>query len=328
MHKHARVATELDNTIRIEASASDRRAVNADTLLVNSERFRSKNLNSFKLSRSVVPLYVVLISIFIPETRNMLELVISTKFPLSSDRSRGPITESCNHEFRKIITLLATMIVALLVSVSPMCAQPISRPIPVKLPSRDTLFSQALPQLPSQAAGIHGSLHLDSNGHILANDGTRLRFFGTSLTFTAQFLSSTDARTLAARLKKLGFNAVKFVYNDAFGYDDASFFKANDSTGKASGSSYLVNPAQLAKFDTLQFELKKNGIYAFMMLNSVHSFAKNEGIPHPDSAYTNGYLFELLDPGAAQLERSRARTLLSHVNPLTGFRLRMSHTSQ
>ena len=122
-------------------------------------------------------------------------------------------------------------------------------------------------------------------------------------------------------MKKLGFNAVKFVYNDAFGYDDASFFKANDSTGKASGSSYLVNPAQLAKFDTLQFEFKKNGIYAFMMLNSVHSFAKNEGIPHPDSAYSNSYLFELLDPGAAQLERKWASTLLSHVNPLTGLRL-------
>ncbi len=231
---------------------------------------------------------------------------------------------------RKIVTLerrflqvllVACTVIACVASCSDLRAQAISRPFAPKFSSRDTSHALALPQLPTELPGLHGALHLDSNGHIISNDGTRLRFFGTSLTYTAQFLTSADAKALAARLHKLGFNAVKFVYNDAFGYDDASFFKGKDSTGAASGSSYLVNPAQVAKFDTLLFELKNNGIYAFMMLNSTHTFAKKEGIPHPDSSYSNSYLFEILDAGAAALERKWARTFLGHVNPLTGLRL-------
>jgi hypothetical protein len=200
-------------------------------------------------------------------------------------------------------------------------AQPIARPIPFTLPTRDTTTSPYLPQLPSEPAGSHGALNIGPDGHVHAADGTRLKFFGTSLALTAEFLTGADARLVTRRLRKLGFNAVKFVYNDNFGYDDASFVKANDSTGKPSKSSYLVNPPQFAKFDTLLFEMKKNGIYAFILLNSYHHYAQGEGVAYPDSEYSNAYLSQIFDPGVAALQRKWAKTLLGHTNPLTGLRL-------
>ncbi len=227
----------------------------------------------------------------------------------------------CNPVFQKIVALAGMSVSAVLCLITFAFAQPISRPIPVLLPSRDTTVSSQLPQLPDEIAGSHGALHLDSIGHIIASDGSRLRFFGTSLDLTAAFLSGSDARTLARRLRKLGFNAVKFVYNDYFGYDDASFFRLKDSTGKTSGSSYLVNPPQFAKFDTLMYELKRSGIYAFVMLNTFHYYGKGEGVQYPDSCYSGSTLFQFFDAGAAALQRTWARTFLSHTNPLTGLRL-------
>ncbi len=196
-------------------------------------------------------------------------------------------------------------------------AQNIIRPYPFKMPTRDTTRSPYLPNQSDEIAGSHGALSLSSEGHIVATDNTRLRFFGTTLWNNAQFLSSADAKVLAKRLKKLGYNAVHFAFNDYYNNDDASFFKYRDSANQLNKSSYIVNPIQLAKFDTLFAELKNNGIYTIMTTLSSHRYIVGDGVMYADSTYANGYLMPFLDPAAARLEREWIRTFLSHRNPLT-----------
>ncbi|MBS1903716.1 MAG: hypothetical protein JSS75_08445 [Bacteroidetes bacterium] len=199
-------------------------------------------------------------------------------------------------------------------------SQTIARPYPFTMPSRDTVASLALPSDSTQFAGAHGACMRSPEGHIIGTDGTRIRFFGTSLLANAQFLPSPDARTVAARLRKLGFNCVHFANNDYTNIDDASFFKYRDSAGQINKSSYVVNPLQLAKFDTLFSELKRNGIYTDFTLLTNHRYLAGDGLMYPDSVYPTAVLAPLIDPAAARLEREWARTLLTHRNPLTGLR--------
>ncbi len=245
--------------------------------------------------------------------------MISTTFPLSANDGHHLMSNSR----RRIIVSSSAAILTILLMGSVALAQQIARPFPFTIPAKDTTASQFLPTAPTEVAGIHGPVHIGPNGHIIAKDGTRLRLFSTSLTGNAQFIADTDARRVAYRLHKLGFNAVRLYSNDYWqsGYDDQSFFFYKDAGGKTNKSSYVVNPLQIARFDTLLYELKQHGIYVLLQLNTNHHFTTTEGVTYADSTYATGsMLTEFVDPVAAQLHRDWARTFLSHVNPLTGMR--------
>ncbi len=201
-------------------------------------------------------------------------------------------------------------------------AQTIQHAFPFHLPPRDTSHSQYLPQLEAPA-GKHGALTLDTAGHIRAADGTRLRFFGTELNYNANFPYQTDIRTLALRLRKLGFNAVRLTVFDYFGYDDYSIFSIYDSSGATDyNHSYHLNKRHLAIFDSLLYEFKQAGIYTVITLSSAHQFGYGEGVSHLDSLNAYYYFFlRYTDPVARELERQWVSTLLNHVNPLTSLRL-------
>jgi hypothetical protein len=213
----------------------------------------------------------------------------------------------------------AAVLLALVTLGSDAFGQSIKHPFPFHLPPRDTSVSNYLPQIETPA-GKHGALSLSPEGHIRAKDGTRLRFFGTELNYNANFMQHNDARTIAKRLSKLGFNAVRLVADDWWGWDDASFFTIYDSTGAANyNSSYRLNPLQVARFDSLLYEFKQAGIYAVLTLSAYHQFGYGEGVTRPDSL-NNYYLFlRYLEPSARELERKWVATLLNHKNPLTGL---------
>jgi hypothetical protein len=223
-------------------------------------------------------------------------------------------------EIRKFATLiwLGMALCIVLFSSTDILAQPLQRPVPFKLPGRDTTFSQYLPLGNEMPSGKHGALNLDSNGHIIAKDGTRLKFFGTELDYTVNFLSQKDCHDLALRLHKLGFNAVRLAYNDYYGWDASSFFSVYDSAGNFQATSYHNYPLHFAMFDTMLYEFKQAGIYTFLTLNSAHQFGTGDNIPGIDSTNTYHYFFaRYTEPQAAQLEREWVRTLMTHVNPLT-----------
>ena len=200
-------------------------------------------------------------------------------------------------------------------------SQAISRAVPFTLSSRDTLQNSFLPQLESGPAGKHGVAKTNSDGHLIAKDGTPLKFFGTEIQWTANFQDAQSARTFAKRLHKMGFNAVRLLYYDYWGYDPYTVFRTYNDTNGISASSYLVNAVQLAHLDTLIYELKRAGIYTFMPMNSYHRYSYNEGVVGWDSMYANTYLSQFFSPVANYLQHQWIRTLLTHVNPLTGLAL-------
>ncbi len=197
-------------------------------------------------------------------------------------------------------------------------SQPIVRPLPYQLPSRDTLLSTELPDLFDGEAGSHGKWNVDTDGHIVGTDGYRLKMFGTVLGQTAVFPDGKESETLAKRLRKMGFNAVRVEDIDYWNYDAASFFKYRDSANQINQSSFTINPLQFARFDTLFYHLKKNGIHVVFTLNSQHRYTAQDGMMNFDSLNYYPQLAPFLDPQSAIKMRSWAKTFLTHVNPLTG----------
>jgi hypothetical protein len=199
-------------------------------------------------------------------------------------------------------------------------AQYIQRPYPFTINSRDTVTTPYFPSKNEQVAGAKGNVTVTSDGHFISG-GERLKFFGTELQFDAAFLTSTDARDLARHLKKLGFNAVRLRANDYTYSAPSSFFDYPNGYPK---NSYLINNEQLAKFDTLVYEMKQAGIYMFMAMNSEYHYyyPQDTMISYTDSLWGGqGYYQNFFDNGTAKAQRNWVKTLLSHTNPLTGKRV-------
>jgi hypothetical protein len=221
-----------------------------------------------------------------------------------------------NNRMRKIVTLSCVVLYLLLAGVA--LSQQITRPLPYQLPSRDTMLSSELPDLFDGEAGSHGNWSADANGHIIGTDGYRLKMFGTVLGQGAVFPDGKEAEMLVKRLRKLGFNAVRIEDVDFWNYEAASFFKYLDNANQINRSSFTVNPLQFARFDTLFYHLKKNGIHVVFTLNSQHRYTPQDGVMYPDSLGYYPQLAPFLDPQAAILMREWAKIFLTHVNPLTG----------
>jgi len=214
-------------------------------------------------------------------------------------------------------------VAGLVVLASTSFAQPIVRPFPFTLPTTDTLQTNMLSGLQPESgpAGKHGAFHLSLEGHFVAQDGTRIKFFGTEIQWSANFLDSREAEILAKRLHKMGFNALRLNYYDYHGWDATSLFRTYDTLGQYIPNSYTINQQHLRQFDTLLWTLKHEGIYVFLPVRSLHPFRTGDAVPTADSMYWNGYLAGMLYPEAAQLQHNWARALLGHVNPLTGLAL-------
>ena len=220
-----------------------------------------------------------------------------------------------------LVRRFVAFVAVLVLGHSMLRAQPITRPVPFVLSARDTSASPFLPGIESGPAGKHGRWHLSADGHYTAADGSRIRFVGTELQWNAVFQTGESAKVLAHRLAKMGFNAVRLNNWDYWGYDDYSFFRTVDDKGALETSSYVINPLQLARFDTLLYELKRAGIYVFIPLHAYHRYVAGDGVPTWDSSYSNTFLMPIFYKEAAARELEFAHWLASHVNPLTGTAL-------
>jgi hypothetical protein len=67
--------------------------------------------------------------------------------------------------------------------------------------------------LNAEIAGSSGFITV-KDGHFINGKGERIRFFGTNLTFNSCFPDKETAVAIAARLKKLGMNVVRFHHMD------------------------------------------------------------------------------------------------------------------
>ncbi|MCX7847644.1 MAG: hypothetical protein N2595_06425 [bacterium] len=105
-------------------------------------------------------------------------------------------------------------------------------------------------------AGSHGFLTV-SNGAFVFTDGTPARFWGVNCTAGAALGGTNRAAQLAARLARLGINAVRLHHLDSW-YNPIINYNHPDGT-----TQHLSGPA-MTNLDAMIYYLKEHGIYTVL----------------------------------------------------------------
>ena len=156
------------------------------------------------------------------------------------------------------------------------------------------------------------------HGRVIANGphfefekkpGVPQRFYGVNLCFTANYLEPADADRLAARLARIGYNALRLHHHDGGLVE-----------GSADGTT--LNAGHLARLDALMAACISNGLYVTTDLYVSRSVPwRSVGIARDGKIEMNAY--KVLVPvheGAMENLKTFTRQLLTHVNPYTGRR--------
>ena len=160
-------------------------------------------------------------------------------------------------------------------------------------------------------AGHHGKIYVGVDGHLYFEDGTRARFFGTNVCFSACYPDYSTTDIIVEQIAKQGFNMVRFHHLDGA-----------LTSAPGSNSSRVLNHEVLDKFDYLFARLKEKGIYSAIDLYSIRRLKSGDNIPFYDSLNTSisrlkrVYMFY---PPAYALFRDYPDSLLTHINPYTGI---------
>ncbi|HLP18381.1 MAG TPA: carbohydrate binding domain-containing protein, partial [Bacteroidota bacterium] len=185
------------------------------------------------------------------------------------------------------------------------------------LPSSDTTAQPFLPLFPAVQPDDGSFIGVSADGHFVQH-GKPLRFWGTNIVATGAFPDTALTPVIAGRLRKMGFNLVRFHHLDNAWGDQSSLFDWQSDTRH-------FNADRLNKLERLIAELKKNGIYANINLHVGRVFSARDGVPDADSIAKFGpemskgiYYF---DPQLRALNKEYATQLLTHVNPFTGMKL-------
>ena len=177
------------------------------------------------------------------------------------------------------------------------------------LPPQDTSSGLFLPQFPAINIGNLDYVTADANGHFSVQ-GKPIRFFGTNFVAAGAFPTKTKAWYIAGRLRKMGFNLVRFHHLDN-PWDNQSLFEAGKDTRH-------LNPVTLDRLENMIAEMKKNGIFINMNLHVSRTFNAFDGIPVYDSLPEFSKIVNYFDPVHIALHKEYAKQLLTHVNPYTG----------
>lgn len=173
----------------------------------------------------------------------------------------------------------------------------------------DTGSTRFIPQFPRSAIADQDFVSIGGNGHFMVR-GKAIRFFGTNLVADGAFPTETKAWFIAGRLRKLGFNLVRFHHMDNPWSSGSLFVRG--------GATRQLNPATLDRLENILAELRNNGIYADINLHVSRTFTSMDGLPDADSLQDYGKAINYFDPIVLGLHKEFARQLLTHVSPYTG----------
>lgn len=169
-------------------------------------------------------------------------------------------------------------------------------------------------------SGKHGFVTV-KDGHFYFEDGTRAKFWGTNLCFSACFPDKKDAEMLAERIAFFGFNSVRLHHMD-FYFEPRGIFEDicpayKNSQMKETGH---LSPRQLDKLDYLIYQLKLRGIYIDMNLLVARHFTEADGVKDAASLGMAAKPFSMFDSRLIELQKQYAKDLLTHYNPYTKMR--------
>lgn len=145
------------------------------------------------------------------------------------------------------------------------------------------------------------------DGHFYEANGNRLRLLGSNLTFAAAFPPKEDAPRIAAQLRKLGMNVIRFHHLDMH----------TAPRGIWADGRITFDPEQVDRLDWLIHHLKQNGIYINLNLHVSRTYP---GIPEDmPRAFRFGKAVDNFYPEFIRMQKEYARDLLTQRNPYTGM---------
>lgn len=156
-------------------------------------------------------------------------------------------------------------------------------------------------------AGKHGFL-TKKNGHFYFEDGTRIRFWGTNMSYDSNFPTKQKAKSVADELASLGFNIVRLHHMDS--EYNSIFDNPTDNTRK-------LDEEKLDRLDYFIYCLKEKGIYVDINLHVSRSFTINDGVVDADKIPYGAKYVTMFDDYIIELQKEYAKTLLEHYNPYT-----------
>ena len=181
------------------------------------------------------------------------------------------------------------------------------------LPPNDTTAQQFLPYFPVDSIGPDDFITIDAEGHF-SRDGRRIRFFGTNSVAEGAFPAKLKAWFIAGRLRKMGFNLIRFHHMDN-GWSEQSLFEWGQDTRH-------LNSETLDRLENYIAALKNNGIYVDINLHVSRTFNEQDGVLAADSIQNYGKGITYFDPQLIALQKEYAQQLLTHINPYTGMALK------
>ncbi|HZV11781.1 MAG TPA: hypothetical protein VFA55_01095 [Candidatus Kapabacteria bacterium] len=198
----------------------------------------------------------------------------------------------------------------------PSFSQALESPYNWVIPTNDGLATPAFPNEIEAPAGKHGFLTTIAGGHFQFQDGTPVKFWGTSFILSAVFPDSADAIAQAAHLQKYGFNIVRLYAFDLYWEYGAS---VNSILVDASRSQTTqeFDQDQLKKLDWFIYQLKLHGVYVDFTFNVYRGFRAGDSVAQWDSVPLGGEIVNYFDARIQQLQQQFEQKLLTHVNPYT-----------
>ncbi|HDQ26270.1 MAG TPA: hypothetical protein ENN43_05930 [bacterium] len=153
-----------------------------------------------------------------------------------------------------------------------------------------------------------GIVSVTPGGHFSTASG-RIKFWGTNMTFGANFPSASNAEQVSNRLAKYGFNCIRFHHMDMF------------DIWTTLNPDRVISPAKLERLDYFIYQLKQKGIYSNLNLLVSRPFNRGADLPADIELIDDWKVRNALgffDQQTRNLQKDFARDLLTHVNPYTG----------
>jgi Carbohydrate binding domain/Secretion system C-terminal sorting domain len=180
------------------------------------------------------------------------------------------------------------------------------------LPGFDSTAQKFLPEFPADPIDEADRVFISGNKFL--KNGEQMRFWGVNITSVGCFPPKEKAAGIAARMRKMGINLVRFHHAD-----NPSWSGANSSLLLNNTETRTINPITQDRLEYFIAQLKRNGIYINMNLNVSRTFKAGDGIPGADSLPDFGKGVTFFDPRMIFLQKEYAEKILGHVNPYTGL---------
>lgn len=209
-----------------------------------------------------------------------------------------------------LCTLATTLIIYLGFNTS-LVAQSFSDGFSFTLPPFDSSSQEFLPVFPRNPIN---EFVRTSNDHFFSGDHP-IRFWGVNFTTGACFPEKSLSPMIAARMRKMGINLVRFHHMDnPWSSSNASIFNQN-------GSTTVLNRTSLDRLHYLLSKMKGEGVYANINLHVSRTFTESDGVVYADSILDFGKGVTMFDRQLIELQKQYATQLLTSTNPYTNLTL-------